>query len=306
MTKPLILITGATGKTGAPAAQTLIDRGFPVRAFVHRLDDRSERLRRFVADVVVGDFLDLQSVRSAMRDVKRVYFCYPPQGDRLLDAATNVAVAARAAGVEAVVNMSQISAREQARSPLSRHHWLSEQVLDWANIGAVHIHPTFFAEVSYLLSGQSIAEAGKLYLPFGKGKHAAVAAEDIASVIVGILDNPEPHVGQHYVVTGPKDMTIGEMAEVLTTEIGKPVEYIDLPIAEWRKRLVEKAGVPEFLATHLAAVAQDHQDGVFSAETDVVERIGGRPPLSFALFVRNHIAEFNGNTHSSGRRIAHG
>ena len=162
MTRPLILITGATGKTGAPAAKTVIERGFPVRAFVHRRDERSERLRRFGADVVVGDFLDLQSVRSAMRDVKRVYFCYPPHGDRLLDAATNVAVAARAAGVEAVVNMSQISAREQARSPLSRHHWLSEQVLDWANIGAVHIHPTFFAEVSYLLSGQSIAEAGKL------------------------------------------------------------------------------------------------------------------------------------------------
>ncbi len=297
MTKPLILVTGATGKTGSPVAQGLIERGFPVRAFVHTIDDRSERLRELGADVFVGDFLDLPLVRSAMRDVKRLYFCYPPQGDRLLEAATNVAIAARAAGVSAVVNMSQISAREQARSPLSRHHWLSEQVLDWANVGAAHIHPTFFAEVPYLLSGQSIAEEGKLYLPFGKGKHAPVAAEDIASVVAGILANPEPYIGQHYVVTGPKDMTITEMAEVLTKEIGNPVEYVDLPIAEWRKILVEKAGVPEFLATHLAAVAQDHKDGVFSAETDVVERIGGRPPLSFAQFVRNHIAEFRGNTH---------
>ena len=100
-------------------------------------------------------------------------------------------------------------------------------------------------------------------------------------------------------------MTITEMAEVLTKEIGKPVEYVDLPIAEWRKSLVEKVGLPEFQATHLAAVAQDHKDGVFSAETDVVERIGGRPPLSFAQFVRNHIAEFSGNTHSSGSKIAH-
>ena len=292
MSKPRILVTGATGKTGTFVVEQLLKREFPVRAFVHRIDERSERLETLGAEILQGDFLDLQSVRSAMRGVKRIYFCYPPQGDRLLEAATNVAVAARDVGVRALVNMSQISAREKATSPLARHHWLSEQVLDWANIGASHIHPTFFAEDLYLFSGPSIAEAGKLVLPFGDGKHAPVAAEDIARVVVGILADPEPHVGQHYILTGPRDMTIAEMAEVLTTELGKPVEYVNLPIQQWRTALVEKAGMPEFLATHLAAVAQDHQDGVFSAETDVVEKIGGRPPQSLAEFIRAHIVEF--------------
>ena len=292
MSKPRILVTGATGKTGNFVVEQLLKREFPVRAFVHRIDERSERLEALGAEILQGDFLDLQSVRSAMRGVKRIYFCYPPQGDRLLEAATNVAVAARDVGVEALVNMSQISAREKATSPLARHHWLSEQVLDWANIGASHIHPTFFAEDLYLFSGPSIAEAGKLVLPFGDGKHAPVTAEDIARVVVGILADPEPHVGQHYILTGPRDMTIAEMAEVLTTELGKPVEYVNLPIQQWRTALVEKAGMPEFLATHLAAVAQDHQDGVFSAETDVVEKIGGRPPQSLAEFIRAHVVEF--------------
>lgn len=292
MSKPRILVTGATGKTGNFVVEQLLKREFPVRAFVHRIDERSERLETLGAEILQGDFLDLQSVRSAMQGVKRFYFCYPPQGDRLLEAATNVAVAARDVGVRALVNMSQISAREKATSPLARHHWLSEQVLDWANIGASHIHPTFFAEDLYLFSGPSIAEAGKLVLPFGDGKHAPVTAEDIARVVVGILADPEPHVGQHYILTGPRDMTIAEMAEVLTTELGKPVEYVNLPIQQWRTALVEKAGMPEFLATHLAAVAQDHQDGVFSAETDVVEKIGGRPPQSLAEFIRAHVVEF--------------
>ena len=292
MSKPRILVTGATGKTGTFVVEQLLKREFPVRAFVHRIDERSERLEALGAEILQGDFLDLQSVRSAMRGVKRIYFCYPPQGDRLLEAATNVAVAARDVGVRALVNMSQISARENATSPLARHHWLSEQVLDWANIGASHIHPTFFAEDLYLFSGPSIAEAGKLVLPFGDGKHAPVTAEDIARVVVGILADPEPHVGQHYILTGPRDMTISEMAEVLTTELGKPVEYVNVPIQQWRTELVETAGMPEFLATHLAAVAQDHQDGVFSAETDVVEKIGGRPPQSLAEFIRAHVVEF--------------
>ncbi len=52
------------------------------------------------------------------------------------------------------------------------------------------------------------------------------------------------------------------------------------------------AGFPEFVATHLAAVAQDHQNGVFSAETDVVERIGGQAPQSLPEFVRANRARF--------------
>ena len=71
-----------------------------------------------------------------------------------------------------------------------------------------------------------------------------------------------------------------------------PVEYVNLPIEQWRKILVEKAGLPEFLATHLAAVAQDHQDGIFSGVTDVVERIGGQRPESLENFVRANRMQF--------------
>ena len=293
MEKPTILVTGSTGKTGSYVVNQLIEEGFPVRAFVHRVDERSQRLFALGAEVVEGDFLNLQSVRAAMQDVKRVYFVYPPQGERLLEATANVAVAARDAGVEALVNMSQIAAREKASSPLARQHWLSEQILDWANIGASHIRPTFFAEDLYLFSGRSIAGEGKLVLPFGDGKHAPIAAEDIARVVVGILVEPDAHVGQRYVLTGPKDMTMPKVAEVLAKELDKSVEYVNPPIAQWRRVLLEKVGFPEFLVTHLAAVAQDHQDGVFSAETDVVEKIGGSPPQSLEKFVRAHIAEFS-------------
>lgn len=293
--KPLVLVTGATGKTGAPVVEQLLERGYPVRALVHRNDERSERLEALGAEVVQGDFLDLAAVRSAMAGVKRVYFCYPPLPG-LLEATANVALAARDEGVEAVVNMSQISAREGAGSPLARQHWLSERILDWAGVGASHVNPTFFAEDLYLFTGDSIPAEGKMYLPFGEGRHAPVAAEDIASVVVGILEDPKPHVGARYIVTGPKNMSVAEMAEVLSDELGKAVEYVNLPLDQWREALVARPEFPEFLANHLVHVAKDHQDGVFSAETDVVEKVGGREPQSLQQFVRANRTKFVAQT----------
>ena len=293
MTKPLILVTGATGKTGRPVVEQLLVHGYPVRTFVHRVDERSQHLSELGAEVVVGDFHDLSSLRAAMKGIKRAYFCYPPQGGRLLEAAANVAIAARDEGVEALVNMSQIIAREDVKSPLSFQHWQSEQVLDWAGIGAVHVNPTFFAEDLYLFAGPTIAAEGKMYLPFGAERHAPVTAEDIARVVVAILVDPAPHVGRRYVITGSENLTLAEMAEVLTAELGKPVAYVDLPIEQWRTLLVEKVGFPESLATHLAAAAQDHRDGLFSVVTDIVETITGRPPQSLAEFIRTHGSEFS-------------
>ena len=288
----LILVTSAAGKTGAAVVEQLLDRGFRVRALVRRRDDRSARLEALGAEVMVGDLHDLRSMRTAMQNVKRVYFVYPPQGELLVEATTIVAVAARDAGVEALVNMSQISARENSESPLARQHWLSESILDWADIGAVHLRPTFFAENLVMFGAATITSQGKLYLPYGAEKHAPVTAADIARVASGILADPVLHVGERYVVTGPRNLSLTEMAGVLSRELGKPVEYIDLPVEAWGEVLSGVDGMTDSLVTHLKAVAVDHQNGIFRGETDVVERIGGQQPQALDAFVREHRMAF--------------
>ncbi len=286
--KPQILVTGAAGKTGSAVVEQMLDRGFPVRALVRRTDERSARLESLGADVVVADLLNLNSVRAAVQGVRRIYFVYPPQGELLVEATTIIAVAARDAGVEALVNMSQISAREDSNSPLARQHWLSENILDWADIGAVHVRPTFFAENLLLMGAETIASEGKLYLPYGTEKHAPVAAADIARVVSGILAHPADHVGERYVVTGPRNLSLTEVAGVISQELGKPVEYVDLPVDAWAGVLAGVDGMTDSLLSHLKAVAVDHQNGIFRGETDVVERIGGQRPQALEAFIREH------------------
>src|SRR3954453_19995622 len=61
----LTLITGATGVAGAEVARALLEQGPPVRAFA-RDPDRALRLLGDDAELAVGDFADLASLRAAL------------------------------------------------------------------------------------------------------------------------------------------------------------------------------------------------------------------------------------------------
>ena len=138
----LFLITGATGNTGETTVRLLLQRGHRVRAFVHRSDARSESLAADGAEIVVGDLLDFHALSAALRGVTGAYFCYPI-APGLLDAIAIFAQAASEAGLKAVVNMSQISARREANSNAARHHWIGERLLDRTAMKTAHLRPTF-------------------------------------------------------------------------------------------------------------------------------------------------------------------
>ena len=285
-----ILVTAATGKTGSYVVEQLIKQGFSVRALVHRCNEKSELLASMGVEMVVGDFFDMKSLRVALTGIQRAYFCYPP-ADRLLEATTNFAVVAKETGLESVVNMSQIIAREGHPSRLTHQHSLGEKTLDWAGIGATHIRPTLFAEMPLMLNAEGIASEGKIFLPYGKGRHAPVAAADIASVVVEILKNPQTHIGSAYTVTGQQAFSQNEIAGIIGNVLGKPVEYVDIPLEYWQQAMAVK-GHPKFLIDHLSRVAEDYQKGVFDKVTDVVLKIGGRPPQSFEDFMSKNISVF--------------
>jgi NAD(P)H dehydrogenase (quinone) len=72
-----VLVTGATGDTGRATVDELLARGHQVRALAHGRDERSKKLEDRGVEVVYGDLLDIEQVRSALCDVQRAYFIYP-------------------------------------------------------------------------------------------------------------------------------------------------------------------------------------------------------------------------------------
>src|SRR6187402_3018250 len=92
-----VLITGATGDTGRAAVRESLALGLDVRAMVRRIDARSEALEALGAEVVVGDLLEINTIRDAMKDIDAAYFVWPVQPG-LINATVNFAQAAKESG----------------------------------------------------------------------------------------------------------------------------------------------------------------------------------------------------------------
>jgi len=199
-----ILVTGAAGgtqgSTGRLVASLLLEQGIPVRALVHKLDARSDGLRKQGAEVVEGDLLNPASVQAAMKNVKRAYLTYPV-ADGLLEAATIFADAARDAGLELVVNNSQFQGtpgdqafRHLQHAPSFRNlqHRLADRIFDWAHVGAVHLQaPPYYENVRALVSA-SVPQQSTVFLPWGEDTTVIplVGAEDVSRVAATLLANP--------------------------------------------------------------------------------------------------------------------
>jgi NAD(P)H dehydrogenase (quinone) len=278
----LFLVTGATGQTGGATIDLLLARGHRVRAMVRQEDDRSRALAAAGAEVVQADFLDLDGVTAALRGVSGAYFCYPIR-EGLLDATVNFAQAATESGVRSLVDMSQISARREARSNAARQHWLAERVLERTGLRTTHLRPTFFAE--WLTTWWELRDGeGLLRLPFGDGRHAPIASADQAHVIAAVLTDPEPHDGAAHTLHGPVELDHHDIARIMAATLGIPVRYEPIGVEEFTSAMTAR-GLPAHLVQHLGNVAVDYRNGVFAGTNDVVEQIGSRTPQSVEQFV---------------------
>ncbi|HEY0207551.1 NmrA family NAD(P)-binding protein [Acerihabitans sp.] len=288
-----ILITGATGDTGRYTTQLLRERGFDVRAMVHKYDERAEALSALGAEIFAGDLLDLRSVRQALEGIHAAYFVYPIKPG-LIAATGYFAQAAREAGLKALVNMSQISARQYSQSNTALDHWTGERIFDRSGIPVTHLRPTFFAEwLTYPTFSNlvQIRTNGLIEYPFGSVKHAPVAAYDQARLISELLVNHSAHAGKTYPLFGPVEMNYFDIAEILSDVMARQVIYRPIEIDEFRTKLAAN-GAQEHLIQHLCAVAQDYRDGLFSGTNDIIEKITGKPPMSVSEFAKEHKEHF--------------
>ena len=224
--------------------------------------------------------------------------------DAYLTVTVNVAAVAKHYGMKAFINMSQMtvsqmSITETTPSPQQKLHWLAEQALNWSGLPVVHVRPTMMLEGSLLiLTSDSVRESNQIRLPFGEGKTSPIAVEDVARVVATLLENPQPHIGKIYHLTGPQSENMHFYAQEYSKALGRTITYQDIPVEPWREALLAR-GLPAHLVHHLGTMADLHRAGRYDRMSDDVLTLTGQVPLSVQEFVRKNVVAFTASARAA-------
>ncbi|WP_375547592.1 NmrA family NAD(P)-binding protein [Oceanicaulis alexandrii] len=263
-----ILVTGATGKTGARVAQVLAAQGHPIRLGSRRAD-------------IPFDWNQPDTWPEALDGVKAVYIAYAPDlaVPGAVSTITRFVDAAAKQGVQRLVLLSgRGEAEAQACERIVLNSGLEASVVraSWFNQN--------FSEGAFL----DMVRAGQLTLPAGDTPEPFVDADDIAEVAVAALTQPG-HDGEIYEVTGPRLMTFKDVAAALSDATGRTIDFVEIPHGAFLDG-AKAAGAPSDVVWLMDYLFTTVFDGRNAHVSDGVQRALGRPATDFETYARKTAA----------------
>ena len=289
MTKPKILVSGATGKVGAEVVKQLLEKKYPVRAIVHKPDSRSRQLETLGAETVVADVFDAEQVFDAMKGTQRVFYL-PVVHPFMIQSSVAFAVAAHELKIESVVALSQWLSSPSHPSLLTRHHWLTDHLIPMIpNVSHTIINPGLFGEVvAQMIPGAAVLGSFPNFI--GDSRSAPASNADMARVAVAALTDPVKHDGKTYRPTGPASLSIPDVANILTKLLKRKIKVQKMSMKMFFKA-AKASGVPIFEAYITENYFMDGVRGTFeinTPSTDVFE-VTGQQPENFASIAQRYL-----------------
>lgn len=292
MTKPKILVTGATGKTGAAVVAELRKHDFPVRAVVHKEDARSDALKKNGVEIAVADMYDPEQLFLAAKGTHRAYYL-PLMRPYMIQAANAFAVAAQEAKLESIVQMSQWTSCASHPTTMTRQIWLIDRTFSMIP-GVAHtiFNPGMFAD-NFLRVLDFAALLGIFPVLMGDSKSAPISNEDMGKCAAAILmGDPAKHAGKSYRPTGPELLSGKDMAGIVAKAVGHGVLPVKLPLWMFLK-VAALQKVDPYSVALLVRYIEDSKQGTFEYEggvTDVMRKLTGSPAESFETTARRYAA----------------
>jgi len=289
--KEKILITLATGKTGYAATVELLKEGYPIRIFVRSRNQKAMELEKLGAEIAIGEFNNYSQLKNALVGIKKVYYCHPII--RGMPENVNLFInAAKESNIEAVVMMGQrIAEFEDTGSAMTNNTRKSYHLFEESGLNVVYFVPGYFADNVFVVT-EFVLQLGLLASPFGKGKNPWISNGDMGRVVAALLKNPEPYFGQKLFPTGPKSISIKEVAAIFSKVSRRKVWIINIP--EW---LFLKAGLMSgkefgfdvFAIVQATFYNKQMQINRFDIQpTNVVKFLTGREPENFETITKNY------------------
>jgi len=289
----MILVTGASGKTGQAIVTALARAGAPVRALVRRPAQIEMLANLGAREAIAADLRGVADLRRAVENTRAVYHICPNVDSDEVVLARAVFDAAREARVGHVVLHSVLHPQTEQMP----NHWnklRAEEALLESGLVFTILQPA--AYMQNLLSGwKLITEAGVLKNPYPvETRLSLVDLRDVAEAGAIVLTRPG-HLGATYELTGTPPLTQTGVAEILSRALGRPVRAEAEPIAAWEARS-RAAGLADDRRAMLAKMFDYYARHGLTGNPNTLRWLLGREPTSLAEFARRSAAEASSST----------
>ena len=257
-----ILVLGATGKTGRRIAAILEANGHDVR--------RGSR-----SAVPSFDWNNEAGWDDCLAGVEAAYINYAP--DLAMPGATDSIQAfvdrARHHGVKRLVLLSG-RGEEEAQA--------CEKIVQDSGIAWTVVRASWFSQNFSEGAFVEMVQSGQITLPDVDTPEPFVDVDDIAEVAAAALTEAG-HAGEVYEVTGPRMLTLADIAEELSKATGRNIKYVPVPHDAFVSGVAE-SGAPKDVVWMLDYLFATVLDGRNAYLTDGIQRALGRKPKDFAEF----------------------
>lgn len=272
-----ILVTGATGSVGRHVVAGLLARGQHVRATTRNPATAGLPAE---ADVRQADITDPDTFLPALTGVDKLYLF--PHFERL----EYFLQAVKDAGIRRIVTLSSSSTVQRLRTnkEAGDEHLRVEQAVEDTGLEWTHLRPGMFAGNTGEWA-ETIQKENAAYGAYPLAAMAPIHERDIAEVgIAALLE--DTHLYARYSLTGPETHTRLELVQIIGEVLGREIRFVEQTPEEAVAYFLEQ-GWPADVVTMIEgyrAEASRRPDEV----TDTVQRVLGRPALSYRQWVQDH------------------
>ncbi|OMF87571.1 NmrA family NAD(P)-binding protein [Paenibacillus sp. FSL R7-0273] len=288
MTKPRVLIIGASGTVGSKVVKEFDKNG---EGIILRLatsrQEIAEKWQTEGREAVVLDLNEPTTFASALAGVDRVFLLTGYTADMLIQS-KQLVDAAVDAGISHIVHLGVFTSRRDI-IPHFIWHDLIETYIEASKIAWTHLHPNVITDTVFA----NLTETGSFTVNWRDMPQGWVFAADIAAVAATVLrEGPEKHGDANYwlsteVLTGP------EVANILTEASGKEIKCITLDPASLEAYVAQISTVPERAYMESAVITMKlAAAGQMTAQTvvrDDVLTVLGRPGTTMTEWARQKL-----------------
>ncbi len=280
----MILVTGANGQLGSSTIEFLLKKNpeTTIRGLV-RSEEKGATLKAKGVDIAIGDYFDYDSLVIAMQGVNTLLLVSASSVTGRHEQHENVIRAAKASGVKHIVYTSILKSFPDSKFTASTDHVKTEADIKASGIAYTIMGNTYYCDFLPMLLG-NFKETGTIYYSAGNAKINFASRNNMAEANAVVLSNPTAHRNKVYDITASAAYTFKDIAAMLSDIVGQPVGYIDIPLEDLKKGMLQH-GLPEDVAEMMASIAASMKAGEFDYADNTLENLIGHKPLDLKNFL---------------------